>query len=177
MRKASPLVRISARNGLVAGVLGGLILIGTYYIMDVHPLLINPFLDFRIILLGVFIFITLKEYKSAVSGGVLYFWQGMISSYVLLMVYCVVVGLFIIIFSLAEPAFTESYTTQSVALLRENQDFIQKMGKEEFERNFAKPEPTNGLRLSFTYFLFSFFFGFFISLVLSVILRKQSPNL
>jgi hypothetical protein len=176
MRAASPLVRLSARNGLVAGILGGTILIASYYIMEVHPLLINPFLDFRILLLGVFIFVTLKEYKTNVSDGVLYFWQGMISSYVLLLVYAVIVGAFIVVFSLVEGDFTESYTTQSVALLRENPDFIEKIGKEEFERNFSNPEPTNGLRLSFTYFLFSFFFGFFISLIFSVILRKQAPN-
>lgn len=176
MKAGSPLVVISARNGLIAGILGSVMLAGLFYISAIHPLLINPFIDFRVVLFALFIFFTLKEYKSRISDGLLYFWQGMIASYTFLLVYGVIMFFFILAFSAVEKEFTVSFTEQSVSLLRQNEEFVGKVGKEEFERNFANTSPTNGLRLSITYLLVSLAIGFPISAVMSIVLRKQLPN-
>jgi hypothetical protein len=176
MISGSPLVLLSARNGLIAGILGAIMLAGLYYVSEIHPLLINPFIDFRIVLFALFIFFTLKEYRSRVSDGILYFWQGMIGSYTFLLVYGVIMFFFILLFSATEKEFTVTFTEQSVSLLRQNEEFVGRIGKEEFERNFANAPPTNGLRLSITYLLVSLGIGFPISAIISVVLRKQSPN-
>lgn len=173
MRKPSPLVRIAARNGAIAAILGSVMLITLFFISDVHPLLINPIFDMRLFLFGVFIFFTLKEFKDRFTEGILYFWQGMIGSYVFLAVFASLMGVMILVFSQLYPEFVVSYTEQSVALLRQNTDFVEKIGKEQFERNFSNAAPTNGFRLGFIYFLVSFAMGFFISVIVSIIARKQ----
>ena len=77
----SPLVRVCARYGIIAGVLCILILISLFY-MGKHPFLVNPFLDFRVPLFGVLIFFALKELRDYYQDGVLFFWQGTAGSLV-----------------------------------------------------------------------------------------------
>jgi hypothetical protein len=175
MNTSSPLVRVSVRNGLIGGVLGFIMLIVLYYIRPLHPLLlVNPLLDIRIFVFPIFIFFTLKEYKARFSDSILYFWQGMIASYIFLIVYGIVCAVGISIFAAVVPEFSTDYTKQSIELLKNNPDFIKKIGEEEFERNFTEAAPTNGLRLGFFYFLTTLAFGFFMSLVLTVIMRKTN---
>ena len=66
------LLRISARYGVVGGVLAFVLLLIMYY-LGRHPLVTSPFFDFRILLFGIFIFFTLKEFRDYEQGGVLYF--------------------------------------------------------------------------------------------------------
>jgi len=53
--KKSPLVPIALRYGVIAGGIVTLLMVIFYY-MGQHPLLVSPYLDFRIVLFGVFIF-------------------------------------------------------------------------------------------------------------------------
>ena len=75
------LVKVCVRYGAVAGVLSVILLIILYY-SGRNPMLIAPFLDFRIFVLGIFIFFSLKEFRDAYQGGLLYFWQGLFGSFV-----------------------------------------------------------------------------------------------
>lgn len=177
MKNASPLVRVSVRNGLIGGILGFCMLVVLYYIRPIHPLLlVNPLLDIRIFVFPIFIFFTLKEYKARFSDGILYFWQGMISSYIFLIIYGLICFTGIAVFAFAVPEFSKDYTHQSIELLKQNPDFIKKIGEEEFKRNFTEATPTNGLRLGFVYFMTTLAIGFFISLLLTVIMRKTNQT-
>ena len=100
----------------------------------------------------------------------------MISSYIFLIVYGVVCAVAIAIFAAVVPEFNTDYTKQSIELLKNNPDFIKKIGEKEFERNFTEAAPTNGLRLGFVYFLTTLAIGFFMSLVLTVIMRKTNQT-
>jgi hypothetical protein len=174
MKSASPLVRVSARNGIIGGLLGSIMLAILFYLNPVHPLLISPFMDLRVFLFPIFIFFTLKEYKARFSNGILYFWQGMIASYIFLILFGVICFLFILIFGSLVPEFGLEYTKQSLVLLKNNPDFINKVGEEEFKRNFSEAQPTNGLRLGLVYFMVTLAIGFFMSIVLTIILRKTN---
>ena len=81
-----PIFRIPLRYGAIAGALGAILLIGLFY-MGKHPFLIEIYLDFRIFIFGVFIFFTLKELRDYVYGGILYFWQGIIASFIFTVVF------------------------------------------------------------------------------------------
>jgi len=70
------LLIISARYGAIAGVLAFILLIVLYH-LGPHPLLTSPFLDFRILLFGIFVFFTLKEFRDFNNNGVLHFSQAM----------------------------------------------------------------------------------------------------
>ncbi|HZB13783.1 MAG TPA: hypothetical protein VE467_12175, partial [Chryseolinea sp.] len=59
---AKTLWKVSTRYGAAAGILAFILLLVMYYVGR-HPLLTSPFLDFRILLFGIFIFFTLKELR------------------------------------------------------------------------------------------------------------------
>ena len=98
MESLTPLIRVCARYGAMAGLLGSALLIILYY-LGRHPFLIPVFLDFRIVLFGIFIFFCLKEYRDTLRQGIIYFWEGMIGSLVFVMAFAGIGALCSILFS------------------------------------------------------------------------------
>ncbi len=169
----SPLAKILARYGVVAGILGFGLLLGLYY-MGKHPFLILPFFDFRIILLGVFIFFGLKEFREFHQAGILYFWQGMIGSFVLTAVFAAVASLLILLFGIWNETFVQSYIAQFTEQASQYPpDLVEQIGKENLERNLKELQATTIADMVKTYFVQSFIISFFISIILSVVLRRQ----
>src|SRR5688500_17801726 len=115
--KPFPLVSVSLRYGAVCGFLSFILMITTYYIGR-HPLMLSPFLDFRILLFGVFIFFTLKEFRDYYQQGVLYFWQGVIGSFLMVVTATVIAAIGLQIFGNLEKAFVPSYIAQMTAYLK-----------------------------------------------------------
>jgi hypothetical protein len=168
-----PIVRIPLINGLIAGVVGALLVIGLYY-LGKHPFLFPVFMDFRIFLFGIFIFFTLKELREVFYDGFLYFWQGMVASFIFTAVYAMVASGAIVIFTMAVPEFLKSYIDLNIAQLRNlPADIIQSIGKDVVDRNLKLLPSTDVTELAALYFWQSFLIGFFISIILSVILRRQ----
>lgn len=171
--KRSPLVSVSLRYGAVCGILSFILMITTYYIGR-HPLMISPFLDFRILLFGVFIFFTLKEIRDYYQQGVLYFWQALIGSFLMVVTATVIAAIGLQIFGNLEKTFVPSYIAQMTAYLKTfPQADIERIGKEIYQRNLDQLPATNISVLAFTYFIQGVVIGLFVSIILSVILRKQ----
>lgn len=171
--KKSPLIGISLRNGFIGGILSVVLLIVMYY-TGPHPMLILPFVDFRLVLFGIFIFFTLKEFRDNHQHGVLHFFQGMLGSFLLVMVMATVAASGVWIFGECEPDFISDYIKQGMESLKNysNED-IERIGKEIFDRNLARIPSTNSKDIASKHFGQSLVFGLFLSVILSVILRKQ----
>jgi hypothetical protein len=174
--KMKALLLTSAKYGAIASVIGFLAII-TFYYSGKHPLLFPPYLDFRIILFGVFIYFSLREYRAFHNAGVLYFWEGLIGSFALVTVFALLSSLYIYIFSEIEEDFIPSF----ISLFKEqvktfSPDDIKQIGKENFERNLRELSATNNYAVARNYFIQSYFISFFISIILSVILRRQPKN-
>jgi hypothetical protein len=170
--KKSPLLAFGVRYGAIAGLLTITLFIATYYIGG-HPFMIAPFMDFRVLLYGVFIFFGLREYRVH-QEGVLYFWQGMIGSFILVMVAGTIASLLLAIFCSFEPGFISSYVAEMTEYLKGfAAEDIERIGKEVYARNLEQLPSTNGKQLAGLYFMQSVTIGFFVSIILSVILRKQ----
>lgn len=171
--KQSPLLRISARNGAIAGILSVVLAIVLYY-LGRHPILIAPYLDFRIFLFGTFIFFTLKEFRDYHQGGELYFWQGIIGAGIVVFIASAIASIGIHIFGSINKGFVDQYVQQTIAYLKTfPKEEIQRIGKELYERNLESLPTTDIANLSLKYFFQGMFIGFFVSIILSVILRKQ----
>jgi hypothetical protein len=172
--KKSPLLAVSVRNGAVAGVLAVVLVILMYY-TGFHPLLISPFLDFRIVLFGVFIFFSLKEFRDYYQNGQLYFWQGLIGSLVVVALANSISSLGLYIFGSLEPQFVESYIKEITAYLKTfGPEDIERIGKNIYERNLSLLPSTHISTLAMTYLFQGFVIGFFVSIILSVILRRTT---
>ncbi|HYC86176.1 MAG TPA: DUF4199 domain-containing protein [Chryseosolibacter sp.] len=170
-----PLHKVPVIFGSIAGVLGTALFIGIYYIGP-HPFLIPPYSDFRILFFAVFIFFTLKEIRDLHQGGILYFWQGLIASFIFVGLYAVICSAIIGTFAEVNDEFVRSYVEQKTAELKTYPaDIVEKIGKEVYQRNLQMLPSTNGFKLASLYLTQSFIIGAFVSIILSVILRRQ-PN-
>jgi Protein of unknown function (DUF4199) len=172
----NPLLKISLRNGLIAGVLGFAILLALYAIGK-HPMLFQLFFDFRIILFSVFLSLTLKEIRDTFQEGVIYFWQGMIACFAFTIVFALITSALIWLFCYLYKPFLSTYIQLAVEQMKAiPADAIQQIGKELYESNLKAMPATNGYTLAKHYFWQSFIISFFISIIISVILRRQPKN-
>ena len=171
--RRSPLVSISVRNGAIAGALLVVLMIALYY-LGRHPLLIAPFLDFRIVTFGVFIFFSLKEFRDDYQGGELYFWQGLIGSGMLVFVAALVSSIGIYSFGLIDTDFVPQYIEQFIAYFQGfPKEDIEAIGKDNFERNLQGIRSTNIAQIAQDYFMKGLIIGLPVSIIMSVITRKQ----
>jgi len=172
----STLLRVCIKYALVGGALALLMAITTFYIGR-HPILIAPYFDFRILLFGVFIFFSLREFRDFHQNGELYFFQAMIGSAIVVLVSSVISTLGIYIFGNLEPGFLNEYIINRTAYLKSfSEADIARIGKEIFDSNLQALPTTNVNGLASTYFGQGLGIGFFVSIILSVIVRKQPKN-
>ena len=164
---------IGVRNGAIAAAVSISLLIVMYY-MGRHPLMVSPFRDFRILLFGVFIFFSLREFRDVHQEGTLYFWQGMMGSFVMVMVTATLAAILLLMFCSFESAFIPSYIEAATAYFKTfPKEDIDRIGKEVYERNLEQLPSTNSKQVAGLYFAQSIMIGLFVSIILSVILRKQ----
>ncbi|MDL5050148.1 DUF4199 domain-containing protein [Oscillatoria amoena NRMC-F 0135] len=167
------LARVCIRWGAIASILAISLMITMYY-LGRHPLMIAPFLDFRILLYAIFIFFALREFRDYHQQGALYFWQGMIGSFILVGVAGILSATLFWWFGTLETEFIPSYVSQMTEYLKNfSGEDIQRIGKEVFESNLQSLPSTNMAQLASLYLAQSFVIGLFVSIILSVILRKQ----
>jgi len=169
----NPVVKVPIRYGLLAGVTGWILMVILYYIGR-HPFLIPVYMDFRIILFVVFIFFTLREIRDYYQDGVLYFWQGILSSFLFTVCYAVSASFLLFIFMHIEGEFLPDYIRISIETVKAlPQDAIDRIGKDVYNRNLELLPGTGIWDLTLLYFFQSFLISLFLSIILSVILRRQ----
>lgn len=172
--KKSPLLGIGLRNGSIAGALAGALLIILYFIGS-HPMLILPYADFRILLFGIFIFFTLKEFRDNHQEGTLHFGQGLLASLIFVTVAATIGAMVVLIFSKLYPQFVSDFITQGLESARafSADATLSEAEKSRITVMMEGLPATNGKSLAGQHFVQSLMIGFFISIILSVILRKQ----
>lgn len=169
----SPLVRVTFRYGVIAGLLCVGLIISMYY-MGKHPLLMNMFLDFRVPTFAILLFFALKEFRDYYQNGVLYFWQGTGGSFIFLVTAGAVAASGIMIFGTFETGFIPEYVRQFTEQVRNlPQDTVDQIGKDVIERNLKELPGTKLSSLAMLYAWQGLIIGFFISIIISVILRRQ----
>jgi hypothetical protein len=171
------LIKICLRYGGLAGVLVIVLFILLFY-LGRNPFLVAPFLDFRIFLFGVFIFFAMKEFRDYHQGGIFYFWQGLFSGFVVVVVASLIGSLGLWIFGKSEPEFLASYIEGRMAYYKTfAPEDIERIGKDAFERNLLETPNTDITGLVMTHFVQGMVLGFFVTLILSVIVRRTDQNL
>jgi hypothetical protein len=167
------LIRISARYGTVGGILAFVLLIILFY-LGRHPLVTSPFLDFRILLFGIFIYFTLKEFRDYEQDGVLFFAQAMIGGLTVIMIMTAITSILLHVFGMLEKDFVQTYIEQVTTYLKSfSKEDIERIGQEIYERNLTSLPTTNMAQLTQIYFVHGLVIGFFVNIILSVILRRQ----
>ncbi|MEM7108822.1 MAG: DUF4199 domain-containing protein [Bacteroidota bacterium] len=176
MQYIKPLFKVAFKYAITASVLGiGLFLLLFY--TGRHPLLIPILYDFRILLFGVFIYFSIREFKTYHNAGELHFWQGLLIGIFFYVLVGAVVGCVIGLFATLQPEFLSEYVQSNVLGLEMNKDQLTadgpvNMTEAEFNRQLELIKATGPATLGVDYFIKSCIIGFFISILLGVILRK-----
>ncbi len=169
--------KVAGKYGLIGGFICCLVITVLFWI-DKHPFLVPIIFDFRVVLFPILIFFSLKEIRDYCQGGILFFWQGMIYSYAMLMTAALVASSFVWTLASWHSTFLSSYITKLLQQFSDNQRvIIENVGKEAYEQQLAKLPSTSAADLSADYFLKSMIIGLFLTIILSVILRKQPKTL
>lgn len=173
MRAPSPLVNIPVRFGLIAGVLGAILVIVLYY-LGKHPFLFPIYFDFRVILFAILMYFTLKEYRDFHKEGLLHLWEGLIMCFIFVTVFALMSSAIIFVFATLEPKFVQSFITLFTNQVKQfPPHIIEQIGKDNFERNLKELAATTSFGMARSYFSQSYIISLFISIILSVVLRKQ----
>ncbi len=173
----NPLIRISFRYGLIAGLLGFALLVILYY-LGRHPFVIPVFFDFRMILFALMAVFTLREFRDFYNEGILYFWQGMTGTFILTFFFALLSSLFLYVFASWEKNFVASFIELTLQQAKSYPaEDIERMGKATFEQGLKDIQGADALYLAKRYFFQSFIISFFISIIISVILRRQPKTL
>ena len=169
----NPLFKIPFRYGLLGGLVGSLA-IAVLYFMGRHPFLLPVIFDFRILMFSVFIFFSLREIRDFHLNGVLFFWQGIMSSYVFIVTSAVIGSVFTWGFTQWNAKFLPSYIEKlQQQMLGYKEEIIKSVGMDAYHQQLAKLPFTSALDLAGDYFLKSMIIGLFLAIVISVLLRKQ----
>lgn len=173
MNTKSPLFKVPFRWGLVGGVIASIVIAVLFYFGQ-HPFLLPAVFDFRIILFGVFIFFSLKELRDYYLQGLLFFWQGMMGSFVFITTSAVIGSIFTWGFAKWNSNFLPSYIEKLQAqLISYKDEIITSVGVETYNQQLAKLPLTSPVDLASDYFLKSMIIGLFLAIVITTILRKQ----
>lgn len=171
-----PLVKVPLRYGLIGGVIASA-MVATLYFMGKHPLLLPVIFDFRILLFAVFIFFSLKEVRDYYFQGILFFWQGMIGSYVFLLVSGVMGSVFVWGMATWSKGFLPGYIEKLVQQLSERKaEFVKAVSQEVYDQQMAKLPSTTAWDLASDYFLKSMIIGLFLTVIISVVIRQTPKN-
>ena len=166
-------MRIAVRYGLIGGVIAFVLVVIMFY-LGRHPLIVSPYLDFRLLLFGIFVFFALKEFRDYDQGGVLYFAQAMLGGFIVIFTLTILASLLIWVFGSVEHKFVTEYIEQVTVYVKGfSQEDIEALGKDVYERNLAALPSTNIGTLASTYFIHGLVLGFFVNIVLSVVVRRQ----
>ena len=169
----SPIVIVALKYMAFGSLLSILLIVILYYAQR-HPLLMPPILDFRILIFGVFIFFSLREFRDYLNGGVLYFWQGMSIGMLCYLGMALVGSLFILIFGWIVPGFLDSYLIIATSQLEANKEqFLEAIGEKAYNAALAELPLTTVTDLAVDYFLKSIPLGLFLTIIIAVILRRQ----
>lgn len=167
---------IALRYGLIGAIINIVALLVLYFIGK-HPFLIPVVFDFRIFLSTVLIIFCLREIRDFVQTGILYFWQGMVYSYVLLTSLALLASTFVWIFAATNKSFIPSYIQKLLAQFTANKAVIvENVGIDAYNSQLQNLPLTSAADLAIDYFLKSMIIGLFLTIIFSVILRRQPKN-
>ena len=165
------LAALPLRYGLMGGAIS-IALFLIFYFMDLNPLVNIKFID--LVILGIFIFFCLKEFRDRYNGGELHFWQGMTAGMMTYMLIALISAVFILIMTGAiDPQLVGDYISTRLDLIELNkQTLIDTIDEKAYSETVAGVKNTTAMDLALDDFLKKVFIGLFLSSIISIVLRK-----
>lgn len=128
------------------------------------------------LLIPLFVFFAVKEYKDIYNNRELRYWQGMTVGFITYTVMAVVAFLFVYLyFGIINPENLLEYKDEKIALVMSQKDrTISEMGEDTYRRTLDSVRAITKINLSLDTFLRKEFIGLFLTIVISVTQRTNS---
>jgi len=171
---------ISLKNKLISiplkyGAIGGglvILLFVVFYFLGKNPIIEIKYVD--ILLLAIFIFFSLKEFRDRHNNRELHFWQGVTGGMITYFTIAIISALFILVLLvIIDPDLTTNYIESRISLLNENKDaLIESINEQAYIDALNGVEETTPMDLAIDDFLKKSIIGLFLTIIIAVILRK-----
>ncbi len=166
------LVAVPLKYGASGAALSILMFIITYW-MGRNPLIDLKFFDFLI--LPIFLFFSMKDYKDYRNNGILHFWQGMTVGVLTYVNLALLSGIFIILFlDFFDHQLVDLYITDRLEIIDLKKDeMISHMGEGTYNQSREDIENTSSAILALDDFLKKCLIGLTLTIPIAVILRRR----
>lgn len=168
-----PLLQVPMKYGVIASGLLALLFVILYY-SGKHPLFVPLFLDIRLIMLPVFMFFAMKDFRDSQNGGVLHFWQGLTIGFLTFITVGLLMSVFITLLSEYSSSFLSDFISSNIELFEKKLKMLQEeKSRAIFQEQINKLPFTSTFDLALDYFFKTALIGVFLNIILAVVLRKQ----
>jgi hypothetical protein len=171
MMTQKPLFAVPIKFGSFAGIMSVITFMMLYF-LDFNPFVESRMMD--VVLIPIFLFFGIKDFRDVKNGRVLHYWQGMTVGVITYLLMGLISFVFIMIFIELEPQALTDYITNRLALMEASKvQFLEQLGEETYNTAMVDLSKTSGLDLAIDDFLKKSVIGLMLTIMISVILRKQ----
>jgi len=168
----NPLIAVPLKFGLIGGSLSILMFLITYWVGK------NPLIDlkfFDLIILPIFLFFTMKEYRDFRNRGFLQFWQGMTVGVLNYLIIALLSAFFIFLFlNFIDNQLVDLYISDRIEIIDlKKEEMISQMGEETYNKSRNDVLNTSAFILAFDDFLKKCLIGLTLTIPIAVILRRR----
>lgn len=167
------MVKISIKYAILCGVFLTVIF-HVSNMLGSNPLIDVSHLIFDLILFGLFIFFTEKEFKTYHSNGIMHFWQGMTMGFLVYSIGTLIFAILLSIYFYFDQDAVINYQESATKFLSEKAElYKEQFGEDGYQTQLDRIRETTSWNLITSASMKKLLAGFFITPVISIILRKQ----
>lgn len=173
MKKLQPIYAVPLKFGLVGGAMSVLLFAGIYF-FGKNPLIVYRQFDFGFLLLPLFLFFSIREFRDFGNNGELRFWQGMTVGFLTYMIIAFISALFVWAFiTFVDDQLLAGYIGDRLRLITMmKEEMIAQMGEAIYDRTYMEVQGITAVEVAVDEFLKKIFIGLFLTILISVFLRK-----
>lgn len=173
MNLKTPFIYTPIKFGVTGAVLFITMFLASYF-SSANPLLENNGIVDVLILL-IFLFLAIKEYRDTFNNKLLEFWQGMTLGFICYVIIAVITSLFILFFvTVINPDVLDTYVVSMLENLEnEKESFIERMGEESYRETLTVNKNTSIWKVVLDNFEKKTIIGLALTIVISVIMKSK----
>lgn len=171
----NPLIRVPLKYGIT----GGLLVILAFVVLlvsDENPLLVLQPFDF--LLLPLFLFFSIKDFRDNYNGRLMFFWEGMTVGFFCYISIALLSSLFIILFlHWCDCNLLAEFITNKLEILESGKTrLIEEMGQTTYDETYAEVASTTAFIVALDSLMKKCILGLLFTIMLSMILRTKPKN-
>lgn len=168
----NPYLLVPSKYGGVGGMLSILLFLILMWLGE-NPLISGSMFGFFFI--PIFVFFSIKEFKTYYNAGYLHFWQGMSIGFFCYMLLALLYALFVWVYLQSfDPEMLQAYVADRVALVMDTKsNLTAQLGEAVYEKTLADLQQVSAFDMALDSFLRKIFVGFFVTTLVSVVMRRS----